>query len=47
MKTSGEVDGRELSGASLPRGPVAPHATFSPARRVEWTPTQTAEQIFA
>jgi hypothetical protein len=47
MKTSGEVDGRELRGASLPRGPVTPQATFSPASRVECTPAQMAEQIFA
>ena len=38
MKTSGEVDGRELRGASLPRGPVAPQATFWPASRVDFTP---------
>ena len=38
MKTSGEVDGRELRGASLPLGPVAPQATFWPARRVDFTP---------
>jgi hypothetical protein len=47
MKTSGEVEARELRGASLPLGPVAPQATFWPESRVAWTPAQIAEQIFA
>src|ERR687897_58747 len=47
MKTSGEVDGRELRGASFPRGPVTPQATFSPARRGGGAPLHTGPPIFA
>src|SRR5215210_5329418 len=47
MNATGDTEGREERGALLPRGPVTPHATFSPAKLVKWTPCQTAVQIRA
>ena len=47
MKMSGESDGRDECAWLLPRGPVTPQATFSPAKFVKCTPCQIAVQIFA
>ena len=47
MNAIGDIDGRLVRGALLPRGPVAPQATFSPAKYVKCTPCQMAVQIRA
>src|SRR5436190_3418434 len=45
MKASGDIDGREDRGWLFPRGPVAPHATFSSAKFVACTPVKIALQM--
>ena len=42
----GDTDGRFEFGLLLPRGPVAPHATFE-SRSTDFTPWTTALQIRA
>ena len=47
MNTSGDIDGRDECAWLLPRGPVTPHATFSPVKFVKCTPCQIDVQMCA